>query len=320
MIDLKHPQVSPGYDVIGDIHGFAAPLRRLLTKLGYQPVDGTYRHESGRQVAYLGDFIDRGPEIRETLHLVKSMVDAGSAVAVMGNHEFNAICFHTPDGNGDFLRTRIADGGKNVAQHQATLDAFAGREKEWEEWIAWFKQLPFALDLGGLRAVHATWDPKWISFLANRSLEDPAFLHASTQKGSLEFEAVETVLKGIEIPLPRDDVLPDKEGFKRHEIRVRWWEEPSGKTYRDVVFPNCDTVSDTPIDFDRVDAWEAYESTAPPVFFGHYWLPASLEPAPAGPNVACLDYSVAKPGGKLVAYRWDGESRLDGRKFVTVSA
>jgi hypothetical protein len=37
------------------------------------------------------------------------------------------------------------------------------------------------------------------------------------------------------------------------------------------------------------------------------------------PNVACLDYSVAaKSGGRLVAYRWDGEQRLDNAKFVFV--
>jgi hypothetical protein len=27
---------------------------------------------------------------------------------------------------------------------------------------------------------------------------------------------------------------------------------------------------------------------------------------------------VAKPGGKLAAYRWDGETVLDAAKFVTV--
>jgi len=35
--------------------------------------------------------------------------------------------------------------------------------------------------------------------------------------------------------------------------------------------------------------------------------------------VACLDYSVAgKSGGKLVAYRWDGEQALSNDKFVYV--
>lgn len=33
------------------------------------------------------------------------------------------------------------------------------------------------------------------------------------------------------------------------------------------------------------------------------------------PNVACLDFSVAKDGA-LFAYRWDGERTLDTEKMV----
>jgi len=48
------------YDLIGDIHGHADALERLLTKLGYAPRRGCYRHPE-RQAIFLGDFIDRGP-------------------------------------------------------------------------------------------------------------------------------------------------------------------------------------------------------------------------------------------------------------------
>ena len=33
-------------------------------------------------------------------------------------------------------------------------------------------------------------------------------------------------------------------------------------------------------------------------------------------NIACLDYSVGKAGGKLVAYQWNGEQLLDSRNFI----
>ena len=59
-----------------------------------------------------------------------------------------------------------------------------------------------------------------------------------------------------------------------------------------------------------------YSHESPPVFLGHYWMEG--EPVPLSPNIACLDYSVAKPGGKLVAYRWDGEQILDPGKYVWV--
>ena len=66
------------------------PLIELLTKLEYQPVDGVYRYPV-RQVIFLGDFIDRGPDQRSVLEIVRPMIDEGTALSVMGNHEFNAM-------------------------------------------------------------------------------------------------------------------------------------------------------------------------------------------------------------------------------------
>jgi len=50
---------------------------------------------------------------------------------------------------------------------------------------------------------------------------------------------------------------------------------------------------------------------------GHYW--GSGTPTLLSDKVACVDYSVGK-GGKLVAYRWDGEPLLDQRKFHWIGA
>lgn len=78
------------YDIIGDVHGHDAALTGLLQKMGYREQDLVWRHPE-RTAIFVGDFIDRGPGQLETLRIVRSMVDAGSALAVMGNHEFNAI-------------------------------------------------------------------------------------------------------------------------------------------------------------------------------------------------------------------------------------
>ena len=78
------------YDLIGDIHGHAEELAALLEMLGYRKSAGVYRHPE-RQAIFFGDFIDRGPRIRETLEIVRTMVEHGSALAVMGNHEWNAL-------------------------------------------------------------------------------------------------------------------------------------------------------------------------------------------------------------------------------------
>ena len=64
---------------IGDIHGYAHVLRRLLTKLGYAESHGVFRHGS-RKAIFVGDFVDRGPAQREVLKIARRMCDAGGSV------------------------------------------------------------------------------------------------------------------------------------------------------------------------------------------------------------------------------------------------
>jgi hypothetical protein len=82
------------------------------------------------------------------------MVEAGAAQAVMGNHEFNAIGWATPDGRNGFLRQRTP---KNFAQHSVFLEQIGADSDNHAEAIAWFKTLPLWLNLGGLRVIHACW-------------------------------------------------------------------------------------------------------------------------------------------------------------------
>ena len=51
-----------GFDIIGDVHGCADELERLLDQLGYRidPVTGAYRHGT-RHALFVGDLVDRGP-------------------------------------------------------------------------------------------------------------------------------------------------------------------------------------------------------------------------------------------------------------------
>jgi hypothetical protein len=83
------------YDLIGDVHGCALTLEHLLDRLGYHKHAGVWRHPS-RMAVFVGDIIDRGPRIREALHIVHDMVEAGQALCIMGNHEFNALGWSTP--------------------------------------------------------------------------------------------------------------------------------------------------------------------------------------------------------------------------------
>ena len=80
------------YDIIGDIHGHAAELKSLLTRMDYKETNGVWQHPS-RKAIFVGDLIDSGPAIREVLQIVKNMVDHPKALVVMGNHEYNAIAY-----------------------------------------------------------------------------------------------------------------------------------------------------------------------------------------------------------------------------------
>ena len=137
----------------GGVAGYAL-LERLLATLGYTRRRGCHRHP-GRQVIFLGDFIDRGPKIRETLAIVRPMIESGAARAVMGNHELNVLAFHTPDPDtpGEYLRPRNE---KNCRQHAETMRQLPA--DELRSTLQWFRTLPLWLDLDGLRAVHACWD------------------------------------------------------------------------------------------------------------------------------------------------------------------
>lgn len=89
------------FDIIGDIHGCYDELERLLQDLGYTKTDKQndledkidfwdapfYVHPEGRQAVFLGDLVDRGPRILDTVKLVRNMQVAGSALCILGNHE-----------------------------------------------------------------------------------------------------------------------------------------------------------------------------------------------------------------------------------------
>lgn len=309
-------KIHQPYDLIGDIHGHADALESLLLQLNYQPDGPGYRHPKGRNVIFLGDYIDRGPKIRRTLEIVRAMVDSGQALALMGNHEFNALTFHTPDGKGGWLRPHTEE---KLHQHAATLEQLAApHPTEWRQWMDWFRTLPLFLELPGLRAVHAAWDADAIELIRHLGPLNEELLRQIAPKNTPLGRARNLLLCGRELRLPKGHFFTDKSGFQRHDIRLRWWENPYGKTYRQMVFPDSDTVPELPIPEKRMADLSEYPTGAPPVFMGHYWLPANAPCQPVARNIACLDYSVAK-GGRLTAYRWDGEGSLDTGKFVSVT-
>lgn len=301
-------------DFIGDIHGHADKLEELLKKLGYTIVNGAYKHPE-RKALFVGDYIDRGPQIIKTLQIVKAMVDSESAVALMGNHEYNALCFHFRDSKGGHLRKHSI---KNIIQHYKTLEQFQNKQDEYEDYLKWFMTLPLYYETDSFRAVHACWDNNSIEYLTrtlkNGILTDD-LIYESVKKGTELYEAIDQTLKGKEIIMPEGLSFLDKDGTKRNEIRIKWWENPLEMTYRSISVVAIDTLPETPFIDPESKLKNYYQREEKNVFFGHYWLDG--EPSLYRENVCCLDYSVAKDG-KLTAYRFDGEKNLHKSKLMYV--
>jgi hypothetical protein len=88
--------MKAGFDIIGDVHGYAAALEELLAAMDYSKRDGVWCHPESMAV-FVGDFVDRGPENLRACRIVMAMQEAGACTAVMGNHDLNAVCLATPD-------------------------------------------------------------------------------------------------------------------------------------------------------------------------------------------------------------------------------
>jgi len=302
-------------DFIGDIHGHADELEALLMKMGYTQKNGSYSHPT-RKAFFVGDYIDRGPRIRETLRIVRAMVESENAIALMGNHEYNALCFHFQETErGGHLRKHEI---KNIIQHYETLKQFQNLQKEYEDYIDWFKTLPLFYETDKFRVVHACWDNEHINFLREILIENKLtddLIYQSVKKGTQLNIAIEDTLKGKEIKVPNWKGFTDKDGTNRSEIRIKWWEDPTKTNYRAISVEPLEDLPETPIETSLLKNVNYYNETDKPVYFGHYWLKGN--PTLYRDNICCLDYSVAKKG-HLVAYRFDGEEELDERKMVYV--
>lgn len=306
-----------GYDLIGDVHGCGATLAALLEKLGYHQRGGVYRHPR-RRVIFLGDLIDRGPRIRLAVSIARRMVEEGEAHIVMGNHEYNALayCQRAPAGLGsDWLRDHTPRHNRII---QETLEQYRDHPQEWDEALAWFLELPLFLELDGLRVVHACWDQRLIDELRRERPDgriDTAFLIESVRFGTRAFHILDRLTRGPHILLPEGTAIHSGDGFTRRSFRAHFWSH-SPQTWGDVVFQPDNLPGDLeqrPLSAEERERLSYYGPEEPPLFIGHYWCEGI--PALPAPNIACLDYSAVK-FGRLVAYRWSGERRLDADHFV----
>ncbi|MEV0583525.1 polynucleotide kinase-phosphatase [Nonomuraea sp. NPDC050310] len=140
------------FDIIGDVHGCRSELETLLERLGWEPVrdaEGRWTdasHPAGRTAVFVGDLVDRGPDTPGVLRLVMSMVAAGRAICVAGNHEQKLV--------------RALNGRKVRVAHglQESLDQLAAADPVFVEDARIFMDgllSHYLLDGGNLVVAHA---------------------------------------------------------------------------------------------------------------------------------------------------------------------
>ena len=349
-MSLIQPLPPGPLDIVGDIHGEYDALCQLLAHLGY---DAHGHHSEGRTLVFVGDFCDRGPDSPAVLALVQSLVQAGRAAAVLGNHEINLLREDAKDGSGWFFDARMArDQEKYAPFHRPTPE-------QRQDIVGFLSSLPLGLERPDLRVIHAAWMPREIAIaralpagsarqsydsfeieaarqarasrLTERlheerrqwphNLEDrgcmPPFLpaHSENELNKAMFNPLKVLTTGVE----RECRQPFYAGGKwRFVERVGWWND-----YTDDI----------------------------PVIVGHYWRRWLAGDAPphgsqfenlfggvsprswlgAQGNVFCVDYSVggrwnARQAGedphlryKLAALRWPERSLMldDGTVALT---
>ena len=305
-------QVLPegALDIIGDVHGEYEALCALLKNLGYDTRKNGV-HSDGRKMVFVGDLVDRGPDSPAVIKLVRRMIDAGNAYAVIGNHELNLLREKAKDGSGWYFDER-----QEKDRHYSPFKRVDNNDKEGL--VEFISSLPVALERKDLRVVHAAWckeqidylrqaectgvvccyekfadginkhinstglldryreeQNKWSEYLEDEVLKAP-FLHdtAAYQVAHQMMNPVRVLTSGVE----RKTSIPFYASHKwRFVERVAWWNEYSDDVPVVVGHYWRKLVGDSTRNKDETNV---FENVAPTSWHG------------AKGNVFCVDFSV----------------------------
>lgn len=305
------------YDIIGDVHGQATLLKKLLKQLGYQKTSGFFKHPE-RKAIFVGDFTNRGSEIRQTLQIVRQMVEGGSAFAILGNHEINNILYHLKNEIREPILNKI---GKRYVSVTQTILEFKPYPEEWKEMRKWLRTLPLFLEFDGLRIIHAYWSDANIEVIKEQlpagKIPRQVFRNLVLEPKSALSQAILQSTRGIYMILPPDLKIYDHRNRFHRFFRVKWWQSPKGLTFSDWSFESKFHLPHYTIPPEIYPEFEIYPDDAPPVFFGHYCR--GKGPHVITPNICCVDACVTSRQ-TLAAYRWNGEMALSADNLVIVKS
>ena len=262
---LIQPLAAGHLDVIGDIHGEREALEALLAALGYDQ-DG--RHPDARRLVFVGDLCDRGPDSPGVIRRVRSLVNAGRAQAVCGNHELNLLRLQEKHGNHWFY-------GKSFDPEFGPCVAISSDEQE--PILRFLRSLPIALERRDLRIVHAAW----LDSAINRCRAIDAPVDEAYESFDLEMRC-DPVFRELEashtreMHLVRDALKNSLCAPVAHAIGP-YDEHCQMQNPIRIITSGVERATDRPFFssgkwryVDRVAWWREYDGDVP-VLFGHYW-------------------------------------------------
>ena len=132
--------------VLGDIHGHAEVLRRLLSKLDFDP--------DRDRLWLVGDLVNRGPDSPAVLRLARELDRrmGDRFVAVLGNHDAHLLA--------------LAEGLAELRNRDTVEDVLEAADRE--ELLSWLGGLPLLHRQGDRLLVHAGLRPEWTPEEAER--------------------------------------------------------------------------------------------------------------------------------------------------------
>lgn len=158
------------YDIIGDTHGCRGTLEEVLHTLGYSHLkSGSWKPPINKNAIYVGDCLDRGPDVPGVVDMVRRQVYEGTAVFVLGNHEYNLIKLHTiMTWNKTLSRSDSKTFGMTEAQlkdakksYEQYKDAYGERRKgELDDVVNFFKSCPLTMTNNFVRVSHAGYNSR----------------------------------------------------------------------------------------------------------------------------------------------------------------
>ena len=208
---LNH--VGQRYDIIGDVHGHADALRRLLIKLGYTESQGAFRHDT-RKAIFVGDFVDRGPQPEEVLgsHEICAKPERPAQYwAIMSSMQSLGRCRMKAEDFSGRIRKKTPNNMKNFF-----ANSFDGSQNI-SKLIQWFRDFQCGWILQISLWSRACWHEPSIAILRScldgRNCFTEVGLRKALQRGSETYRAAEILMKGPEAHLPPGVSFLDKMGF-----------------------------------------------------------------------------------------------------------